>query len=41
MLITCGCYGQVIRWIPALVVDRAQIDEALTIFESALKAGAE
>jgi 4-aminobutyrate aminotransferase len=37
LLLTCGSYENVIRWIPPLVVNEAQIDEALTIFEDALR----
>jgi len=36
LLLTCGTYGNVIRWIPPLVVDAAQIDAALGIFNEAL-----
>ncbi|MCC6616905.1 MAG: aminotransferase class III-fold pyridoxal phosphate-dependent enzyme [Anaerolineae bacterium] len=36
LLLTCGTYGNVIRWIPPLVVNEAQIDEALHIFGEAL-----
>lgn len=36
LLLTCGTYSNVIRWIPPLVVDSAQIDEALAIFNEAL-----
>ncbi len=36
MLLTCGTYDNIIRWIPPLVVNEAQIDEALTIFAAAL-----
>jgi 4-aminobutyrate aminotransferase len=36
MLLSCGTYGNVIRWIPPLVVNDAQIDEALGIFAGAL-----
>ncbi len=36
MLLTCGPYGNVVRWIPPLVVNQAQIDEALEIFEAAM-----
>jgi 4-aminobutyrate aminotransferase len=36
LLLTCGTYENVIRWIPPLVVNGAQIDEALGIFASAL-----
>jgi 4-aminobutyrate aminotransferase len=38
MLLTCGTYDNVIRWIPPLVVSEAEIDEALKIFASALDA---
>jgi 4-aminobutyrate aminotransferase-like enzyme len=36
LLLTCGSYENVIRWIPPLVVTPAQIDEALAIFAEAL-----
>ena len=36
MLLTCGPYGNVVRWIPPLIVTQEQIDEALRIFEGAL-----
>ena len=36
MLLGCGTFDNVIRWIPPLVVSEQQIDEALTIFASAL-----
>jgi 4-aminobutyrate aminotransferase len=38
MLLTCGTYGNVIRWIPPLTVNQAQVDHALDTFEEALKA---
>jgi 4-aminobutyrate aminotransferase len=38
MLLTCGTYGQVVRWIPPLVVRTEQIQEALSIFGEALNA---
>ncbi len=38
MLLTCGTYDNVIRWIPPLVVSEAEIDEALQVFASALDA---
>ena len=37
MLLTCGTYGHVVRWIPPLVVNQTQIQEALAIFEAALR----
>lgn len=36
LLLTCGYHGNVIRWIPPLVVNQGQVDEALTIFKDAL-----
>ena len=36
LLLICGSYQNVIRWIPPLIVTEAQIDEALGIFECAL-----
>ena len=36
LLLTCGTYDNVIRWIPPLVVTDAQIDEALGVFAEAL-----
>jgi 4-aminobutyrate aminotransferase len=38
MLLTCGTFDNVIRWIPPLVVNEGQIDEALNLFASALDA---
>ncbi len=38
MLLTCGAYDNVIRWIPALIVTERQIDEAVDIFGCALRA---
>ena len=37
LLLTCGSFDQVIRWIPPLVVSDEQIDEALAIFGRALE----
>ena len=37
LLLTCGTYGNVLRWIPPLIVNAEQIDEALAVFEQALK----
>lgn len=36
MLLSCGTYDNVIRWIPPLVVNEQQIEEALQIFAAAL-----
>lgn len=37
LILTCGPYENVIRWIPPLVTTKAQVDSALAIFENALK----
>jgi 4-aminobutyrate aminotransferase len=37
MLLTCGSYDNTIRWIPPLVVNEAQVKEALGVFETALR----
>jgi 4-aminobutyrate aminotransferase len=37
LLLTCGTYDNVIRWIPPLVVTEQQIDEAIDIFTESLK----
>jgi 4-aminobutyrate aminotransferase len=36
LLLTCGTYDNVIRWIPPLVVNAGQIEEGLEMFETAL-----
>ena len=36
LLLTCGTEGNVIRWIPPLVIDEQELEDALTIFEGAL-----
>jgi 4-aminobutyrate aminotransferase len=36
MLLTCGTWNNVIRWIPPLIVSEAQIEKAVGIFEEAL-----
>ena len=36
MLLTCGTYGNVVRWIPPLIVEDSHLDQALTIFKNAL-----
>ncbi len=38
LLLTCGAWGQVVRFIPALVVDAAQVDEAAAIWSDAVAA---
>ncbi len=37
LLLTCGTYDNVVRWIPPLVVNESQINDALGIFGEALK----
>ena len=37
LLLTCGTYGNTIRWIPPLVVTAEQIDDALEVFAGALE----
>lgn len=37
LLLICGSYKNVMRWIPPLIVTSEQIDEALDIFEEALR----
>lgn len=39
LLLICGSYQNVIRWIPPLIVTREQIDDAVDIFSNALEAG--
>jgi 4-aminobutyrate aminotransferase len=36
LLLQCGTYHQVIRWVPPLVVNQEQIETALDIFEKAV-----
>ena len=36
LLLTCGTYDNVVRWIPPLVVNASQIEEGLEKFERAL-----
>jgi 4-aminobutyrate aminotransferase len=38
LLLTCGTAGNVIRWIPPLIVDEGHLDEGLGIFTEALAA---
>jgi len=37
LLLTCGTYGNVIRWIPPLIVTKDHIDEALNTFTNAIE----
>jgi len=36
LLLTCGPYGNVIRWIPPLMIDETHLEEGLQIFQAAL-----
>jgi 4-aminobutyrate aminotransferase len=36
LILNCGSYKNVIRWIPPLIVTAQQIDDALSIFNEAL-----
>ena len=38
ILMSCGPYGNTVRWMPPLVVSEAQIAEGLTVFEKAVAA---
>lgn len=40
LLLTCGPHENVIRWIPPLITDESQINEALKIFREALRKAA-
>jgi 4-aminobutyrate aminotransferase len=40
LLLNCGTYSNVVRWIPPLVITREQIDEAIDILARALAAAA-
>jgi 4-aminobutyrate aminotransferase-like enzyme len=37
MLLTCGPYDNVIRWIPPLIVNESQVTAALNTFKNALR----
>jgi 4-aminobutyrate aminotransferase len=37
LILTCGTYDNVIRWIPPLIIDEEQLEEGLKIFEHALE----
>lgn len=40
LLLPCGAFGQVVRWLPPLVVSAQQIDEAVGIFDEAVAVAA-
>ena len=37
LMLGCGTYGNIIRWIPPLVISAEEIDMGLNIFKKALK----
>ncbi|MCG8614439.1 MAG: aminotransferase class III-fold pyridoxal phosphate-dependent enzyme, partial [Pseudomonadales bacterium] len=37
LLLRCGSHGQVVRWLPPLVVTEKEIDEAIALFSDALE----
>ncbi|HEX6385752.1 MAG TPA: aminotransferase class III-fold pyridoxal phosphate-dependent enzyme [Anaerolineae bacterium] len=37
LLLNCGTYGNVIRWIPPLVVTEQQVNEGLAVFEESIR----
>jgi 4-aminobutyrate aminotransferase len=36
LLLRCGTHGQIIRWLPPLIVSKAEVDEAIGLFEQAI-----
>lgn len=36
LLLPCGAFGQVVRWLPPLIVSEAQVKEAVDIFDEAV-----
>jgi 4-aminobutyrate aminotransferase len=40
LMLRCGPFGQTVRWLPPLIVDAAQIDQAIECFRDALVATA-
>ena len=36
LLLPCGAFGHVVRWLPPLIVSEAQVKEAAGIFEEAV-----
>jgi 4-aminobutyrate aminotransferase len=40
LLLTCGAYGQVVRIIPPLIVDRSQIEQGVELFSEAVRQAA-
>ena len=37
LILTCGTFGNVIRWIPPLVVSEQQIEDSLVILEDSIE----
>jgi 4-aminobutyrate aminotransferase len=37
LIMMCGTYGNIMRWIPPLIVSKKQIDDAVVIFANALR----
>jgi 4-aminobutyrate aminotransferase-like enzyme len=37
LILTCGTFGNVIRWIPPLVVTKQQIEDSLVILEGSIE----
>jgi len=36
LLLSCGTFDNVIRWIPPLIVDEQQVEDAVSIFTEAI-----
>jgi 4-aminobutyrate aminotransferase-like enzyme len=37
LILTCGTYDNIIRWIPPLIINKGHLEEGLAIFERALE----
>lgn len=40
LFLRCGPYKEIVRWLPALIVNEKEVDQALSVFADALKASA-
>jgi len=40
LILTCGTYDNIIRWIPPLITNEEQLDEGLAVFKKALELAA-
>ncbi|MGD8514863.1 MAG: aspartate aminotransferase family protein, partial [Granulosicoccaceae bacterium] len=40
LLLRCGTHGQIIRWLPPLIISREEVDEAMAMFASAIESQA-